>query len=100
MELDNNATLKFSKEQRGISFEKFSSGERKITYLFLEILFNEVDVFLIDEPELSISLNYQNKIVWDLHCLTEGKALFIATHAPFVYEDFKKFPGNTVVEVK
>ncbi|GAB1762906.1 AAA family ATPase [Priestia megaterium] len=91
--------LVFSKNGDKMAFEKLSSGERKITYLFLEILLNDVDIYLIDEPELSLSLNFQNKIITDLHILTRGKRLFIATHAPYIYEDFVAIEGNITKEV-
>ena len=92
--------ISFYKNNEKIFFDKLSSGEKKISYIFLEMIFSNVDVLLIDEPELSMSLNYQNKLVKDLMKLTGYKKLFIATHAPFIYEDFKKFEGNIIKEVK
>ncbi|WP_333880373.1 hypothetical protein [Lysinibacillus capsici] len=97
---DTKRGLLFSKQDRELSFEKLSSGERKLSFLFLEILFNDVDIYLIDEPEISVSLNFQNKLVIDLMDLTKSKKLFIATHAPFIFDDFKRFEGNVVKEVK
>ncbi|WP_139371787.1 AAA family ATPase [Bacillus anthracis] len=98
--IQNKTELVFLKAHRTIDFDKLSSGERKVSFLFLEIIFNEVDIYLIDEPELSLSLNYQNKIVTDLYVLTKNKKIFIATHAPFIYEDFKSLPGSIVKEVE
>ncbi|WP_081970159.1 AAA family ATPase [Paenibacillus sp. FSL P4-0081] len=99
IDLINITELAFWKNNKDITFDKLSSGERKITFLFLEILLNDVDIYLIDEPELSLSLNYQNKIITDLHVLTKGKTLFIATHAPYIYEDFLAIKGNISKEV-
>lgn len=100
IKIQNKTELAFLKAGDTIDFDKLSSGERKISFLFLEIIFNEVDIYLIDEPELSLSLNYQNKIVTDLHVLTKNKKLFIATHAPFIYEDFKNIPESIGKEVE
>lgn len=97
--LVNPNGLFFLKNNDEMDFDKLSSGEQRITYLFLEILFNDVDIYLIDEPELSLSLNFQNKIITDLHLLTKNKVLFIATHAPYIYEDFIAIEDNISKEV-
>lgn len=89
----------FRKNKTEIDFTKLSSGERRLVYLFLNIIVHEVDIYLIDEPEASLSLDFQNKIVLDLHRLTSGKLLMIATHAPYIYEDFMSIEGNISQEV-
>ena len=89
----------FKKNKTEIDFTKLSSGERRLVYLFLNIIVHEVDIYLIDEPEASLSLDFQNKIVLDLHRLTSGKLLMIATHAPYIYEDFMSIEGNISQEV-
>ncbi|PHA15091.1 hypothetical protein COI69_26600 [Bacillus cereus] len=99
VKIQNNNELVFIKNSEEMAFEKLSSGERKLSFLFLEILLNDVDIYLIDEPELSLSLNFQNKIITDLHVLTKKKTLFIATHAPYIYEDFIAIEGNISKEV-
>jgi len=99
VQLQNLNELIFYKDSEEIFFDKLSSGEKKISYLFLEIIFNDAYTYLIDEPELSLSLNYQNKIITDLHILTENKVLFIATHAPYIYEDFIAIKDNVSKEV-
>ncbi|QWG44695.1 hypothetical protein EXW31_10500 [Bacillus mycoides] len=99
VKIQNNNELVFIKNTEEMAFDKLSSGERKLSFLFLEILLNDVDIYLIDEPELSLSLNFQNKIITDLHVLTQKKTLFIATHAPYIYEDFIAIEGNISKEV-
>ncbi|WP_258131651.1 ATP-binding protein [Bacillus cereus] len=99
VKIQNNNELVFIKNSEEMAFDKLSSGERKLSFLFLEILLNDVDIYLIDEPELSLSLNFQNKIITDLHVLTQKKTLFIATHAPYIYEDFIAIEGNISKEV-
>ncbi len=99
IELLNSMEIEFKKNDSTIAYEKLSSGERKITFLFLSIILNNVDVYLIDEPELSLSLNYQNRIITDLHKLTKNKSLIIATHAPYIYEDFIAINKNLSIEV-
>ncbi len=99
IELINSTDIIFKKDNEEIEYEKLSSGERKITFLFLSIILNDVDIYLVDEPELSLSLNYQNRIITDLHILTQNKVLIIATHAPYIYEDFIAIDDNLSKEV-
>ncbi|WP_153062674.1 AAA family ATPase, partial [Metasolibacillus meyeri] len=99
IKIENCKEIIFFKKSEKMSFDKLSSGERRLSYLFLNIIFNDVDIYLIDEPELSLSLNFQNKIITDLHILTKNKVLFIATHAPYIYEDFIAIEGNISKEV-
>ncbi|WP_368739931.1 AAA family ATPase [Enterococcus casseliflavus] len=99
MNITEEGELLFYKQGLAIEYFKLSSGEQRIIYLFITIIFNDADIYLIDEPEISLSLDYQNKIVSDLFKLTEGKTLMIATHAPFVYEDFQKLPNSTNIEI-
>ena len=89
IKIQNKTELAFLKAGDTIDFDKLSSGERKISFLFLEIIFNEVDIYLIDEPELSLSLNYQNKIVTDLHVLTKNKN-YLLPHMHLLYTKILK----------
>ena len=69
-----------------IEFEKLSSGEKRIIILFANVIFSDEKILLFDEPEVSLSLNYQSKLMDDICRLLEGKTLILATHAPFIYK--------------
>ena len=79
-----------------IEYEKLSSGEKRILILFLNIVFSEEEMLLIDEPEISLSINYQSKIITDLVELGNKKILMMATHAPYIYQDAKLNEFNEV----
>ena len=53
-------------------------------------------MLLIDEPEISLSINYQSKIITDLVELGNKKILMMATHAPYIYQDAKLNGFNEV----
>ncbi|OBX88286.1 hypothetical protein A9499_04740 [Haemophilus haemolyticus] len=90
----------FFKDNKKIDFLKLSSGEKRISIIFLNLIFSDEDIILIDEPEISLSLDYQNKIVRDIMQLTsESKKVMMATHAPYIYEDFISYIENNKVEV-
>lgn len=89
LSFDNDANIKVSKNNTNIEFEKLSSGEKRIILLFLYVVFSKEKIILIDEPEISLSLNYQNKFVNDIIKLSNGKKIMMATHAPYIYDDCK-----------
>jgi predicted ATP-binding protein involved in virulence len=72
-----------------ISFEQLSSGERQIIYIFFNVyLMHESDIIILfDEPELSLSLTWQRRILLDI--VNSGKCnfLFAITHSPFVFDN-------------
>lgn len=72
--------VKIFKRKEIIEHEKLSSGEKRILLLFLNVLFSEEKILLIDEPEISLSINYQSKIISDLVELGNRKILMMATH--------------------
>ena len=77
-----------------LEFIKLSSGERRLITIFINILFTDTSHILIDEPELSLSVDFQTRIVADLFETCKNRKLIIATHAPFIYDDFKGMPGS------
>ena len=88
--------VKIFKRKEIIEHEKLSSGEKRILLLFLNVLFSEEKILLIDEPEISLSINYQSKIISDLVELGNRKILMMATHAPYIYQDAKLNGFNEV----
>ena len=81
--------IKVKKNSEVIDFEKLSSGEKRVVKLFLTVVFEEADIYLIDEPEVSLSLNFQSKLINDLISLCErkGSRIVLATHAPYIFND-------------
>lgn len=81
--------LKMKKNSEEIGFDKLSSGEKRIIKLFLSVVFEDANIYLIDEPEISLSLNFQSKLINDLISLCEAKGsrMVLATHAPYIFRD-------------
>ncbi|MBN4910364.1 AAA family ATPase [Staphylococcus sp. EG-SA-13] len=67
-----------------------SSGEKQIisifTLVYLEF-FNEKLFILIDEPELSLSVLWQEKLIEDIYNSGNVEYLIAVTHSPFIYEE-------------
>ena len=89
LSFDNDGNIKVLKNKNNIEFKKLSSGEKRIILLFLYIVFSKEKIILIDEPEISLSLNYQSKFVDDIVRLADNKKIMMATHAPYIYDDCK-----------
>lgn len=87
--LIQSGRIKVKKNSEVIDCEKLSSGEKRIIKLFLSVLFEKANIYLIDEPEVSLSLNFQSKLINDLVYLCErkGSRIILATHAPYVFKD-------------
>lgn len=74
-----------------IPSSKLSSGEQNELILFYKLIFEakENDLYLIDEPELSLHISWQNKFIHDLKDVTKMNkvTIVIATHSPDIIDD-------------
>lgn len=86
---------KIKKDSKGefqeISPMKLSSGEKNELILFYELIFKSKpgDMILIDEPELSLHISWQNKFINDLKDVTSMNkvSIVIATHSPDIIDE-------------
>lgn len=71
-----------------IDIDKLSSGEKQLISILTQIWFNEKiaesNVFIIDEPELSLHLFWQEKFVDALLSAKPNIQLILATHSPSI----------------
>lgn len=95
MHLDGNNLL-VKKQESKLELSQLSSGEQRFLILILNIIFSSEKLLLIDEPEISLSLNFQSKIMDDLVDLLGEKKLILATHAPFVFKACERLDFNLV----
>lgn len=96
--LNENLELEFIKKGDLLEIEKLSSGEKRIACLILNFAFSDENTLLIDEPEISLSLNYQNLLIGSLVDVSPGKKIILATHAPYIFESCENY-GFDRVEV-
>lgn len=75
-------------ENRPISLDAMSSGEKQMISLFAKLyLYDKPKIVLIDEPELSLSLDWQRRILVDVINSPHCEQLIAITHSPFVFEN-------------
>lgn len=72
-----------------MNIEQLSSGEKQIVALFsyIYLLVKQPCTIIIDEPELSLSVPWQEKILEDIIKSNNCKQLIVATQSPFVYNN-------------
>lgn len=71
-----------------IPLDSLSSGEKQMISLLGKLyLYPQDKLVLIDEPELSLSMDWQRKILLDVIGAPLCKQMIAITHSPFVFEN-------------
>lgn len=70
-----------------VSMQSLSSGEKQIISLFSHLYLGDRSDFIviIDEPELSLSVPWQQRFLPDI--LKRANGLIAVTHSPFIYDN-------------
>lgn len=79
-----------------INLEWLSSGEQHELVMLYEVIFevNDNSLTLIDEPEISLHIDWQRRYLEDLDKIqkfSEGRQFIIATHSPSIIGKFRSF---------
>jgi predicted ATPase len=84
VDFDKNNALIFNKEGKTITPYHLSAGEKQILIILLKVVLQEdqASILLLDEPELSLHVAWQLKLIDTIQRLTANCQLIIATHAP------------------
>lgn len=77
-----------SVDQCDVELSDLSSGEKQIVSLFSHLLLSTRQrcLVIIDEPELSLSVPWQRRFLYDIRDSGRTSGMIAATHSPFVYE--------------
>ena len=77
--------ITFGEAKEAISSDKLSAGEKQmLSFLCYNAFSNNTAVF-IDEPELSLHVDWQELLLRTLLEQATGNQFFVATHSPFIY---------------
>ena len=87
----DGATLEATKG--AIASDKLSAGEKQMLSFLCYNAFSENTAICIDEPELSLHVDWQRLLLPTLLEQGTGNQFFIATHSPFVYA---KYPDKEI----
>ncbi|MGR6778337.1 AAA family ATPase [Moritella viscosa] len=86
-EFDNSGRFNFRNNGRPFNFSILSSGEKHLIAILGRVCvssFNGTSTFIADEPELSLHLEWQRKILPAVHRLSPNTQIIVATHSPAV----------------
>lgn len=83
--------LVISNRQGRILSEKLSSGEKQLIILLAEALLQDKksNVFLADEPELSLHIEWQRMVIPAVRELNPNAQVIVATHSPEIAAKYK-----------
>lgn len=95
---ESNVTIEVirKKNDRPVDIESLSSGEKQIISLFALLYLQKKEGLAIffDEPELSLSIEWQKSLLPDIVSSGKCQFLFSTTHSPFIFEN--DLEANTV----
>jgi ABC-type Mn2+/Zn2+ transport system ATPase subunit len=73
---------------RTIPLDALSSGEKQMISLFAKLyLYPKNKILLIDEPELSLSIDWQREILVDAMNAPLCRQVIAITHSPFIFDN-------------
>ena len=80
------STFEFSKGREKFGYEYLSMGEKQILLLLLKVanVYQKPCVFFMDEPDLSMHIDWKEILVKELHELNPNMQIILSTHAPSV----------------
>ncbi len=67
-----------------INYEELSSGEKKLIILFVLTIFNDNSIILLDEPETSLSVVWQEDLLIDIMNNSNINKLIVASQSPYI----------------
>lgn len=101
-----NVNLRIYKEKtkQPIGIQNLSSGEKQIISVFSKLYIEDIEncIILFDEPELSLSIKWQNMFLPDVMKSGKCSTLIAVTHSPFIFDnefdDLAKDMGSCLSE--
>jgi hypothetical protein len=78
---DNSIEVK-AMNQKIIRLAWLSSGEKQLLRILLETLIAEKNTIIIDEPELSMHVDWQRRLIAAMRTLNPHAQIIMATHSP------------------
>lgn len=105
---ESNVTLEIYRKnyKKPINIKNLSSGEKQVLSIFSKLYLDDDKpcIILFDEPELSLSIKWQEHFLPDIMESKKCKMLIAVTHSPFIFENqydcLAQDMGMCITEVK
>ncbi|WCO00222.1 AAA family ATPase [Psychroserpens ponticola] len=87
-----NGGISVIKDDMNIPISQLSSGEKQLIILLTEALLQkgQETLFIADEPELSLHIEWQRKVISSIRKLNPNSQVIVATHSPEIVGKFKE----------
>lgn len=89
IDIDDKNRVIFRKGQQIIEMERLSAGEKQILLLLFTLFLMEdkPTVLLLDEPEISLHIEWQDQLISLMHDLNPNCQIIMTTHSPNIFAD-------------
>ncbi|MGT2549043.1 AAA family ATPase [Acinetobacter geminorum] len=86
VKINDNKLSFILKNKKEIELKYLSSGERQIIYIFIKVINASIDdaLILMDEPEISLHLSWQEKLISQIREVNKTSQIIIVTHSPAI----------------
>jgi len=74
-------------EGTDVPLASLSSGEKQLLRILVEAIITEHNSIIIDEPELSMHIDWQHELLGGLRTLNPIAQIIVATHSPEIMAD-------------
>lgn len=82
VDLKDNTILISIDEETNITLDLLSSGEKHLIRILVEAMLADDSSFIIDEPEISMHIDWQAEFIQTIQYVNPQAQLIIATHSP------------------
>jgi predicted ATPase len=80
-------TLEVTSAGQKLQLGTLSSGEKQLLWILLETMMTQMSVILVDEPELSMHVDWQRRLVFAMRTVGHLSQMILATHSPEIMAD-------------
>ncbi|MCU0444650.1 MAG: ATP-binding protein [Microscillaceae bacterium] len=86
--INGKSDINFQVGDKTLSPYELSSGEKQLLIILLKVLIqdNQPYILLMDEPEISLHLDWQEQLIDNIHQLNENCQIILATHSPAIFQ--------------
>ncbi len=86
-DLENNKLVFRTQQGQLLSLDKLSAGEKQLMLILLTVFLmdEEPAVLLMDEPELSLHIEWQRELIKAIRQLNKNCQLIMTTHSPSIF---------------
>ena len=89
LRLENSGISVLADNGENIGLASLSSGEKQVLRIFIDVLEADMHALMIDEPEISLHVDWQKVLVRSMRLLNPDAQLILATHSPEVIADLE-----------